>query len=62
MPEEPFDGKGRTDGVRVGVYRDEDRILGSEEGIKFIKLGFPAFSFECMNLLNEFSLFHDLKI
>jgi len=62
MPEQPFDGKGRTDGVRVGVYRNQDRIFGGEAGIKFIKLGFPAFSFDSMNLLDECSLVHDLKI
>jgi hypothetical protein len=62
MPEQPFNGKGRSDGVRVGIYCNQNGILGGEQGIKLIKLGLAAFSFVGMELLNERALVHDLQI
>ena len=62
MPEQPFNGKGRTDGVRVRIDCDQDGIFGGEAGIKFIKLGFPGFSLDGMNLLGERSMVHNLEI
>ena len=50
MPQEPFHGKGRTDGVRVRVNRDKDMIFRGKVGIKFIVAVLPGLPLDRMNL------------